>query len=73
MVQAIREKNCSDGGKSMQFCIVIVYAVENILSYGHNLKIEIGGNGGHLKHGGRWICIQYFKKVIATILIKLLT
>jgi len=34
----------------MKFCLVVVYVMENIFSYGPNLKIEIGGNGIHL-HG----------------------
>ena len=30
--------------KSMNFCLVVVYVMKNISSYGPNLKIEIGGN-----------------------------
>jgi len=46
--------------------------MENIFSYGPNLKIEIGGNGSHFKNGGRWISIKYFKKS-AIVIDKLLT
>ena len=28
----------------MNFCLVVVYVMKNISSYGPNLKIEIGGN-----------------------------
>ena len=34
--------------------------MENIFSYESNLKIEIGGKGGHFKNGGRWNSIKYF-------------
>ena len=47
----------------MKLCLVVVYVMENINSYGPNLKIEIGGNGSHFKNGGRWISIKYFKKL----------
>jgi len=46
----------------MKVCIIVVYVMESILSYGHNLKGEIGGNGRHFKNGGRWISIEYFKR-----------
>jgi len=36
--------------------------MQNIFSYGPNLKIEIGGNGGHIKNGVRWISTKYFKQ-----------
>jgi len=29
--------------------------MENVFSYIPNLKIEIGGKGGHFKNSGRWI------------------
>jgi len=35
--------------------------MENIFSYGPNLKIPIGGNSNHFKNGGRLISIKYFK------------
>jgi len=33
----------------MKFCILVVHVMENIISYGPNLKIEIGGNDSHSK------------------------
>ena len=54
IVQAIRE--------NMKCCIIVVFVMENIFSYRPNLKIEIGGNGGHIKNGVRWISIKYFKQ-----------
>ena len=53
--------NSSECGKGMNFCLVVVYVIENNFSYGPNLKIEIGGNCSHFKNGGRWISIKYFK------------
>ena len=47
IVQAIREKHTSECGKG----IIVVYVMNNILSYGPNLEIEIGGNCGHFKKG----------------------
>jgi len=38
----------------MTFCLVVVYVMENIFSYGPNLKNEIGGNGS-----GLWISNKY--------------
>jgi len=46
----------------MTFCLVVVYVMENSFSYRPSLKIEIGGNGSHVKNDGRWISIKYFKK-----------
>jgi len=46
-----------------EICLVVVYVMENIIfSYGHNLKIEIGGNGRRFKTGGHWISMKYFQK-----------
>ena len=36
--------------------------MQNIFSYGPNLKIEIGRNDGHIKNGVRWISTKYFKQ-----------
>ena len=53
----------SKSGKSMNICIIVVYVMENIFSYGPNLKIEIGGNGSHFKNGGRLISkLKNFKQ-----------
>ena len=46
----------------MKFGIIVVYVMQNIFSYGPNLKIEIGGYGGHFK-----------KTVIVIVIDKLLT
>jgi len=46
----------------MKVCLVVVYVMENMFSYGPNRKIEIGGNCSHFKNGGRWISINYFKQ-----------
>ena len=62
LVEAIREKISSECGKSMKFCLVLVYVMENIFSYGLNLKIEIGRNGCHLKNGRLWISINKMSK-----------
>ena len=62
LVEAIREKISSECGKSMTFCLVVVYVMKNSFSYRPSLKIEIGGNGSHFKNDGRWISIKYFKK-----------
>ena len=43
IVQAIRadfKHNSSECDKNMKFCLVVVYVIENIFSYGPNLKIE---------------------------------
>ena len=42
-------KNSSECGKSMKFCLIVVYVMKNIFSYVPNLKIETGGNSGHFK------------------------
>jgi len=39
--------------------------MENIFSSGPNLKIEIGGNGSHLKNGRLLDFYKIFQKVIA--------
>ena len=44
----------------MKCCIIVVFVMENIFSDRPNLKIEIGGNGGHFKNGEGWISIKYF-------------
>jgi len=36
--------------------------MENIFSYGSNLKIEIGGNSSHFINGRLWISLRYFKQ-----------
>ena len=35
----------------MKRCMIVGYVMENIFSYGPNLKIEIVGNGGNFKNG----------------------
>jgi len=45
----------------MNFCIIVVYVMQNSISYGPNLKIENGGNDSHFKNGGRGISIIYYK------------
>ena len=62
IVQAIREKHTSEGGKG----IIVVYVMNNILSYGPNLEIEIGGNGGHFKKGLTLDFYKILQHVIAT-------
>jgi len=45
IVQATRadfKHNSSECGKSMNCCIIVIQAMENIFSYGPNLKTEIG-------------------------------